>query len=337
MNVVKAEKCRSIITDALNNARKSVLNSQEERYKTGKILISSVSAEKGWFDDYARNALVCSPYEADKAFAILGFTNMIFGLGNYDNGLVFLEDGIFFKGSGGGYSMDDFIIRYEDFANSATVLLVQKSEDQRFGKRTVVDIKFNGKDNLIDLTNTGCAPKAFLRFLSDLKGDLAALFEFNHESGGSNEVKKEGTAGDPDEETVSAESIARTYSRGSSVRVKCSDNGECKPTGIRSGKTETTCKLANKNIRAVPNTSSKKRIAFLLLGAIFGFIGLHFLYAKRYVLFALTLANFILLIVSAVANQSGLVVLSVILLLVFWPCFTLFGSRDGNKLKMKWF
>lgn len=281
MNIVKAEKCRSIITDALNNARKSVLNSQEESYKTGKILISSISAEKSWFDDYVRNALVDSPYGADKAFAIFGFTNMIFGLGNYDNGLVFLEDGIFFKGSGGGYSMDDFIIRYEDFADSATVSLVQKSEDQRFGKRTVVDIKFNGKDNLIDLTNTGCAPKAFSRFLSGLKDDLVALFELNHESEGADEVKRVEIAGDPDEETVSAESIARTYNRESSVRVKRSDDGASKPTGIRNGKAETKCELANRNIRTVPNTCSKKRIVFLLLGAIFGFIGLHFLYAKR--------------------------------------------------------
>jgi len=299
MNVVKTEKCRGIIIEALNRARKGVLDTQDESCKSGKIYVSTQAKEKERLAEYAKNALSDSSYDAKKAFAVFGFTNMTFGLGNYDNGLVFLDDGVFFKGSGGGYSMEDFYIRYEDFANADSVGIEKKGGDQRFGKRDVVSIATCGKTNLIDLTNTGCAPTAFVKFMSGLKDSLNELLELDHETVKST-VKSD--ADDPDEELVSVvnggdanggngpsyvldggdadkDEGSVTVINGGNARGDGSVAG-CRNTGkeadVSGSGVERALRSTKDKKQDTTRVSKKKRIVFSLLGLTLGFLGIHF-------------------------------------------------------------
>ena len=88
---------------------------------------------------------------------------------------------------------------------------------------------------------------------------------------------------------------------------------------------------------ATNDAKPKKRVLFFLIGLPLGFLGLHFLYAKRYVMFGLTLATFIAIIISAAAKIGVIAVMATLMMVVLWPLFTLFGKKDGNKLRMTWF
>ena len=76
--------------------------------------------------------------------------------------------------------------------------------------------------------------------------------------------------------------------------------------------------------------SSRKRIVFLVLGVIFGFLGLHFLYVHRFILFAVTLGLFISAIVFNSSNLAAYLWLAAIISAFIF-------SKDGNRKKMRWF
>lgn len=78
------------------------------------------------------------------------------------------------------------------------------------------------------------------------------------------------------------------------------------------------------------NVSPCKRSIFVLLGLIFGFLGIQFLYARRYCLFAFVLACFILSMIYNDYTIEG------VILLVSYSA-AIFVNIDGNGKKMKWF
>ena len=86
-----------------------------------------------------------------------------------------------------------------------------------------------------------------------------------------------------------------------------------------------------------PKFSEKKRAIFMLIGLFFGFLGLHFLYARRTFLFLLTLLSSVLFIIYAVKGQQLIVLASALAMLVLWIGGTLFTKRDDSGLPMKLF
>ena len=81
------------------------------------------------------------------------------------------------------------------------------------------------------------------------------------------------------------------------------------------------------------NKSPCKKSIFVLLGLFFGFLGIQFLYAMRYCLFAFVLACFIL---SMIFNQSDWAPFEVFVILASFIASILIGT-DGEGRKMKWF
>ena len=80
------------------------------------------------------------------------------------------------------------------------------------------------------------------------------------------------------------------------------------------------------------NKSPCKRSIFIILGLFFGFLGVQFLYARRFCLFAFVLACFIL---SIIFNKSDWAPFEVIVILASFIASILIGT-DGEGRKMKW-
>ena len=81
------------------------------------------------------------------------------------------------------------------------------------------------------------------------------------------------------------------------------------------------------------NKSPCKKSIFVLLGLFFGFLGIQFLYARRFCLFAFVLACFIL---SMIFNKSDWAPFEVVVILASFIASILIGT-DGEGRKMKWF
>lgn len=81
------------------------------------------------------------------------------------------------------------------------------------------------------------------------------------------------------------------------------------------------------------NKSPCKRSIFIILGLFFGFLGIQFLYARRFCLFAFVLACFIL---SIIFNKSDWAPFEVVVILASFILSVLIGT-DGEGRKMKWF
>ena len=82
-----------------------------------------------------------------------------------------------------------------------------------------------------------------------------------------------------------------------------------------------------------PEKSASKRIVFMLLGVLLGFWGIHFLYAHRFLAFAVVLGCFVLSVIfsdSTFAPFEGFVILA-----SFIASFVV--KTDGNKREMPWF
>ena len=80
------------------------------------------------------------------------------------------------------------------------------------------------------------------------------------------------------------------------------------------------------------NKSPCKRSIFIILGLFFGFLGIQFLYARRFCLFAFVLACFIL---SIIFNKSDWAPFEVVVILASFIASILIGT-DGEGRKMKW-
>jgi len=80
------------------------------------------------------------------------------------------------------------------------------------------------------------------------------------------------------------------------------------------------------------NKSPCKRSIFIILGLFFGFLGIQFLYARRFCLFAFVLACFIL---SIIFNKSDFAPFEVVVILASFIASILIGT-DGEGRKMKW-
>ena len=80
------------------------------------------------------------------------------------------------------------------------------------------------------------------------------------------------------------------------------------------------------------NKSPCRRSIFIILGLFFGFLGIQFLYARRFVLFALVLTCFIL---SIIFNKSDLAPFEVVVILASFIASILIGT-DGKGRTMKW-
>jgi len=80
------------------------------------------------------------------------------------------------------------------------------------------------------------------------------------------------------------------------------------------------------------NKSPCKRSIFIILGLFFGFLGIQFLYARRFCLFAFVLACFIL---SIIFNKSDWAPFEVVVILASFILSVLIGT-DGEGRKMKW-
>lgn len=81
------------------------------------------------------------------------------------------------------------------------------------------------------------------------------------------------------------------------------------------------------------NKSPCKKSIFVLLGLFFGFLGIQFLYARRFCLFAFVLACFIL---SMIFNKSDWAPFEIVVILASFIATILIGT-DGKGRKMKWF
>ncbi len=81
------------------------------------------------------------------------------------------------------------------------------------------------------------------------------------------------------------------------------------------------------------NKSPCKKSIFVILGLFFGFLGIQFLYARRFCLFAFVLACFIL---SIIFNKSDWAPFEVVVILASFIASILIGT-DGKGRKMKWF
>ena len=105
------------------------------------------------------------------------------------------------------------------------------------------------------------------------------------------------------------------------------------------GNTESHAVVAHDEEYEEPNPefSAKKRVLFVLIGLFFGFLGLHFLYARRTFLFLLTLLSLVSLIAYAMKGQQLIVLASTLAMLALWFGGTLFTKRDDFGLPMKWF
>ncbi len=81
--------------------------------------------------------------------------------------------------------------------------------------------------------------------------------------------------------------------------------------------------------------SPYKRIYFLLLGVVFGFFGIQFLYVKRYASFAIicTCAFITMIFAESTPAIGGLG--SIVVFVSFLSSF--FVGTDGKKRKMNWF
>ena len=80
------------------------------------------------------------------------------------------------------------------------------------------------------------------------------------------------------------------------------------------------------------NKSPCKRSIFIILGLFFGFLGIQFLYARRFVLFVLVLTCFIL---AAVFNDTPLAPFETMVALASFISSILIGT-DGKGRTMKW-
>lgn len=80
------------------------------------------------------------------------------------------------------------------------------------------------------------------------------------------------------------------------------------------------------------NKSPCKKSIFIILGLFFGFLGIQFLYARRFCLFAFVLACFIL---SIIFNKSDWAPFEVVVILASFIASILIGT-DGEGRKMKW-
>lgn len=84
-------------------------------------------------------------------------------------------------------------------------------------------------------------------------------------------------------------------------------------------------------------TSDRKRIVYLLLGVFLGFVGLHFKYACRKVLFHLTWLSFVSFVVGIVIKQKLISGILGVAWLALWLGGAVFVKKDGHKKAMKWF
>ena len=80
------------------------------------------------------------------------------------------------------------------------------------------------------------------------------------------------------------------------------------------------------------NKSPCKKSIFVLLGLFFGFLGIQFLYARRYCLFAFVLACFT---ISMIYRTSDWAPCELIVIFASFIASILIGT-DGNGRKMKW-
>ena len=80
------------------------------------------------------------------------------------------------------------------------------------------------------------------------------------------------------------------------------------------------------------NKSPCKKSIFVLLGLFFGFLGIQFLYARRFCLFAFVLACFI---ISMIFRNSDWAPFEVVIALTSSIVSILIGT-DGEGRKMKW-
>ena len=80
------------------------------------------------------------------------------------------------------------------------------------------------------------------------------------------------------------------------------------------------------------NKSPCKKSIFVLLGLFFGFLGIQFLYARRFCLFAFVLACFI---ISMIYNKSDWAPCELFVILASFIASLLIGT-DGAGRKMKW-
>ena len=81
------------------------------------------------------------------------------------------------------------------------------------------------------------------------------------------------------------------------------------------------------------NKSPCKKSIFVLLGLFFGFLGIQFLYARRFCLFAFVLACFV---ISMIYRNSDLAPCELFVILASFIASILI-STDGQGRKMKWF
>ena len=81
------------------------------------------------------------------------------------------------------------------------------------------------------------------------------------------------------------------------------------------------------------NKSPCKKSIFVLLGLFFGFLGIQFLYARRFCLFAFVLACFV---ISMIYSNSDWAPGEVFVILGSFIASILIGT-DGEGRKMKWF
>jgi len=81
------------------------------------------------------------------------------------------------------------------------------------------------------------------------------------------------------------------------------------------------------------NKSPCKKSIFVLLGLFFGFLGIQFLYARRFCLFAFVLACFV---ISMIYRNSDWAPFEVFIILASFIASILIGT-DGEGRKMKWF
>ena len=85
------------------------------------------------------------------------------------------------------------------------------------------------------------------------------------------------------------------------------------------------------------NISNRKRILFLLIGLFAGFVGLHYKYAYRNILYHLTWLSAVAALACFGINQGILGVILVAVWLCLWLGGAVFVKTDGDKDVMKWF
>lgn len=144
----------------------------------------NVLVEKKRLRDFVKEAMDGVTDHSRNAFAALQVNGIQFGLGGFETGIVFTDEGVYFKRWGGGsiacthrlgdYFIPDYFMTWSQFAEKANVRALTKEEKRA---RATEYNKMEGeyvqvvdeKTVFVDLSNTNIEAQAFVDFLRELQ------------------------------------------------------------------------------------------------------------------------------------------------------------------------